>query len=180
MQKKHQKSILLHNRIEQAIYIIRGQKVMFDEDLAELYGVLTKALNQTVNRNRERFPSDFAFQLTHEEWAILRSQFVTSKIIRGGRRYLPYVFTEQGVAMLSSVLRSPRAIAVNIEIMRTFVRLRRMAISHKELAEEVKILRTEVKKLGRKTDQRFRMIFEVLEQFMMPAEEKEQIGFKVR
>jgi hypothetical protein len=112
--------------IERRIYLIRGHKVMLDSDLAELYQVTTKALNQTVKRNLGRFPEDFMFELSSDEADFLRSQTVTSKKGRGGRRYLPYAFTEQGVAMLSSILKSRRAIQVNIAIMRTFVRLREL------------------------------------------------------
>ena len=114
------------------ILTLRHQRVLLDADLAVLYGVATKVLLQAIRRNPERFPEDFMFQLNNQEFADLRSQIVTSN--RGGRRYLPYAFTEQGVAMLSSVLHSPRAIAINIEIMRAFVRLRAMASTNKELA----------------------------------------------
>ncbi|HET7418272.1 MAG TPA: ORF6N domain-containing protein [Solirubrobacterales bacterium] len=123
--------------IEQRIFVIRDRQVMLDEDLADLYGVETRALVQQVKRNLTRFPPDFMFQLTKAEGEALRSQIVTSKKERGGRRYAPYVFTEQGVAMLSGVLRSDRAVAVNIEIMRTFVELRRVAISFREIQEQV-------------------------------------------
>lgn len=119
--------------IERRIYLIRGHKVMIDVDLAELYGVPTKALNQQVQRNRKRFPDDFMFQLTKEEAENLRSQFATSNAGRGGRRTLPYAFTEPGVAMLSSVLNSEHAIEVNILIMRAFIRLRQMLESNEEL-----------------------------------------------
>jgi hypothetical protein len=133
------------DRIERAILLLRGQKVLLDEDLAELYGVETRTLVQAVKRNLERFPEDFMFQLTDEEYEeVLSSQFVIAKHPsdvksdpRGGRRTPPYAFTEQGVAMLSSVLRSPRAVQVNIEIMRAFVRLRQFLASHKELARKV-------------------------------------------
>ncbi|PYJ30469.1 MAG: DNA-binding protein [Verrucomicrobia bacterium] len=118
------KSDALAVQVERRILLIRGQKVMLDADLAELYGVPTKSLNLAVKRNAERFPEDFMFQLTGDEAAGLRFHFETSKTARGGRRYRPYAFTEQGVAMLSSVLRSLRAVQVNIAIMRTFVRLR--------------------------------------------------------
>jgi len=118
------------------IFVIRGRKVMMDKDLAELYGVETKVLLQAVKRNRERFPSDFMYLLTKDEVAILRSQIVTSRW--GGLRYLPYAFTEQGIAMLSSVLRSKKAIEVNIAIMRAFVKLREFLASNKELAHQVK------------------------------------------
>jgi hypothetical protein len=119
--------------IERRIYLIRGHKVMIDVDLSELYGVPTRDLNQRVQRNRRRFPEDFMFQLTKEEADVLRSQFVISKRGHGGRRYLPYVFTEPGVAMLSSVLNSEHAIEVNITIMRAFIRLRQMLESNEEL-----------------------------------------------
>ncbi|MGH7165948.1 MAG: ORF6N domain-containing protein, partial [Nitrospiraceae bacterium] len=117
------------SRIARRIMFIRGHKVMLDRDLAVLYRVSTKRLNEQVQRNSERFPSDFMFQLTPEEADSLRSQFATSNKGRGGRRYLPYAFTEQGVAMLSGVLKSRRAILVNVEIMRTFVRLRQILSS---------------------------------------------------
>jgi hypothetical protein len=121
-------------KIEKAIYLIRGEKVMLDHDLALLYGVETKVLNRAVKRNLQRFPLDFMFQLTPEEADVLRCQIGTSKKGRGGRRYLPYVFTEQGVAMLSTVLNSERAILVNIEIMRAFVKLRQILASNGELS----------------------------------------------
>jgi hypothetical protein len=125
--------------IESRIFLIRGQKVLLDADLAALYEVETKVFNQAVRRNRDRFPEDFMFQLTQTEAEALRSQLVTSneETGRGGRRYLPYAFTEQGIAMLSSVLRSKRAIEVNIAIMRTFVRLRQLLATHEELARRL-------------------------------------------
>jgi hypothetical protein len=125
--------------IEEKIFLIRSDKVMLDADLAKLYGVETKVLLQAVKRNIDRFPPDFMFQLTNQELAILRSQFVTSSQW-GGRRYPPYAFSEQGVAMLSSVLRSSQAVQVNIEIMRTFVRLRRILASHADLAHKLEAL----------------------------------------
>src|SRR2546429_240542 len=127
------KDLIPTERIERAILLIRGRKVMLDRDLAELYGVKTKIFNQAVKRNKRRFPSDFMFQLTYQEVRNLRSQFVTSNKERGGRRYLPFAFTEQGVAMLSSVLNSERAIEVNIAIMRAFVKLRQLLESNEEL-----------------------------------------------
>jgi hypothetical protein len=123
--------------IQSRIYLIRGQKVLLDSDLAELYQVLTKNLNLAVRRNRSRFPEDFMFQLTPEETDALRLKIATSKPGRGGRRYQPYVFTEQGVAMLSSVLGSERAIQVNIAIMRTFVQMRHLLATHEELAQRL-------------------------------------------
>ena len=126
--------------IQNLIYIVRGQRVMLDSDLAMLYEVGTKVLNQSVKRNIERFPEDFMFQLSENEWEVLRSQFVTTKLKtekRGGRQYLPYVFTEQGVAMLSSVLHSKQAIQTNVQIMRVFVKMRQWALENKEIAQRL-------------------------------------------
>lgn len=157
-------------RIERKILLVRGQKVMLDADLAELYGVTTKALNQAVRRNRDRFPDDFMFRLSPEEESGLRSQNVTSNL-RGGRRYLPYAFTEQGVAMLSSVLRSDRAVQVNVEIMRTFVRLREMLVSHDDLAAELDALE-------RRYDGQFAVVFQALRGLMAEkGRRKPPIGF---
>lgn len=127
-------------QIQNLIYVIRGQKVMLDSDLAMLYEVETKVLNQAVKRNLERFPLDFMFQLTKDEYEVLRSQIVTSKLKtekRGGRQYYPYVFTEQGVSMLSSILKSKRAIQINVQIMRTFVKMREWAIENKEMGQRL-------------------------------------------
>jgi hypothetical protein len=158
-------------RIEQTILLIRRHRVMLDTDLAKLYGVTTKVLNQAVKRNASRFPADFMFQLTTEETAALRSQFVTSKG-RGGRQYRPYVFTEQGVAMLSSVLHSERAIQVNIAIMRAFVQLREMIGSNKGLARRLN-------ELEKKYDSQFLIVFEAIRELMTEPELKtKRIGFK--
>ncbi len=158
-------------RIEQTILLIRRHRVMLDTDLAKLYGVTTKVLNQAVKRNATRFPADFMFQLTTEETAALRSQFVTSKS-RGGRQYRPYVFTEQGVAMLSSVLHSERAIQVNIAVMRAFVQLREMIGSNKGLARRLN-------ELEKKYDSQFRVVFEAIRELMTEPELKtKRIGFK--
>jgi hypothetical protein len=159
-------------RIERAILVLRGHKVMLDADLATLYEVETRALVQAVKRNIERFPEDFMFQLDAEEVQALRSQSVISNAPgRGGRRYAPYAFTEQGVAMLSTVLNSPRAIAVNIEIMRAFVRLRLLLASNKELARRLD-------QLEAKTDAKFKAVFEAIRQLMIPPEPKRRpIGF---
>ena len=161
-------------RIEQAILLIRGQKVMLDADLALLYGVETKVLVQAVKRNTNRFPKDFMFQLSQDEHSVLRSQIVTSKG-RGGRRYPPYAFTEQGVAMLSSVLRSEQAVEVNIEIMRAFVRLREMLASHKDLARRLD-------KLEEKYDVQFKVVFDAIRHLMAPPdpEPKRRIGFHAK
>ena len=159
-------------RIEHAILVLRGQKVMLDSELAALYEVPVKALNQAVKRNLDRFPEDFMFRLNQEEATSLRSQSVTSKAGRGGRRTEPYAFTEQGVAMLSSVLHSPRAVHVNIEIMRAFVRLRQMLQQNTELARKLAALE-------RKYDGQFKMVFEAIRDLMAPApKEKPRIGFR--
>ena len=165
-------SLVPAGRIERAILLIRGQKVMLDVDLAGLYGVPTRVLVQAVKRNLRRFPGDFMFQLTPEEFAGLRSQIVISSSGRGGRRTLPYAFTEQGVAMLSSVLRSRRAIHVNVEIMRAFVRLRQMLASHADLARKLAALE-------RKYDAQFRVVFDAIRELMAPAPRKRPpIGFQ--
>ena len=164
-------------RIEQAIFLIRGQKVLLDADLAQLYGVETKILNKAVKRNLDRFPEDFMFQLTAEEAENLRFQIGTSKKQRGGRRYLPYVFTEQGVAMLSSVLNSKRAIDVNIAIMRAFVQLRKMIASHDKLARKF----TELEQHLESHDEQIQAIFEAIRQLMIPpAKPRKKIGFVVK
>ncbi|HLJ48457.1 MAG TPA: ORF6N domain-containing protein [Bryobacteraceae bacterium] len=126
--------------IERRIFLIRGQKVIIDSDIAELYQVPTKRLNEAVKRNLSRFPDDFMFQLSAQEADSMRSQIATSNEARGGRRYLPYAFTEQGIAMLSSVLNSDRAIRVNIAIMRAFVRMRELLANHKDLARRIETL----------------------------------------
>lgn len=162
---------ILREHVERNILLIRGHRVMLDTDLAKLYGVPTKVLNQALKRNTTRFPADFMFQLTSEETTTLRSQTVTSKS-RGGRQYRPYVFTEQGVAMLSSVLHSERAIQVNIAIMRAFVQLRAMIGSNKGLARRLN-------ELEKKYDSQFRVVFEAIRELMAEPEPKvKRIGFK--
>jgi len=161
-------------RVGQFILIIRRQRVLLDEDLAALYGVETRGLVQAVKRNLERFPSDFMFELSAAEWAALRSQSVTSKPGRGGRRYTPYAFTEQGVAMLSSVLNSDRAIAVNIEIMRSFVRIRRLLEADKSLARKFERLQRRLES----HDQAIVGILEAIRDLMNPPPPRRRgIGF---
>jgi len=163
--------------IEKRILVVRGRQVMLDEDLADLYGVETKRLVEQVKRNIERFPDDFMFQLDKDESAALRSQIATSNTGRGGRRYAPYVFTEQGVAMLSSVLRSKRAIAVNIEIMRAFVELRRIASSYAVIEKRLE----QIERGMGEHDEQFEQIFSALRQLIAPPpQEKRPIGFGVR
>jgi hypothetical protein len=168
------KPLIPQERIEKSILLIRDQKVMLDQDLAELYEVETKVLVRAVKRNLDRFPDDFMFQLNDEEWKALRHQLGTSKG-RGGRRYPPYVFTEQGVAMLSSVLRSTRAVQVNIEIMRAFVRLREILATHKDLARKLTALE-------KKYDEQFKVVFDAIRRLMAEPtskEKKRRIGFHV-
>ena len=157
-------------KIENRIFQTRGKRVMLDRDLAELYGVATKVLKQAVKRNQKRFPSDFAFRLTRIEVVNLRSQIVTSSW--GGTRYPPYVFTEQGVAMLSSVLNSERAIMVNIQIMRAFVNLRKAAIHYVAL-------RRKIEEMEKKYDTQFGIVFEAIKKLLEspPDPPKRKIGF---
>jgi hypothetical protein len=164
--------------IQQRILFVRERHVMLDEDLAKLYGVETRRLTEQVKRNRERFPPDFMFQLTKDEAAALRSQSATSNPGRGGRRYAPYVFTEQGVAMLSSVLRSKRAVSVNIAIMRAFVELRRAAASYAAIERRLEDLERETQeKLGRH-DQQLDAIFQALRQLISPPPRpRHRLGF---
>jgi len=166
------KSIVPLEVIEQKILLIGGRKVMLDSDLAALYGVTIKRLNEQVRRNLKRFPQDFMYQLSAEEYESLRSHFATLKVGRGThRKYLPYVFTEQGIAMLSSVLNSDRAIEVNIQIMRTFVKLREMMSSHKDLARKLS-------ELEKKYDGQFQIVFEAIRQLIEVEESpKRKIGF---
>jgi phage regulator Rha-like protein len=162
-------SIVPIERIYRSILLIRGHKIILDKDLAELYGVETKALTRAVRRNNERFPEDFMFRLTMQEFENLRRHFGTSSW--GGRRYPPYAFTEQGVAMLSSVLRSKRAMAVNIAIMRTFVKLREILATNEALRRKIELME-------RKYGEQFKLIFNVLSEMVMAdSKPKSQIGF---
>jgi ORF6N domain-containing protein len=167
--------LITSKRIEKTIYVIRGEKVMLDRDLAQLYGVMTGPLNQAVRRNRERFPEDFMFQLTSAEVAELNlSQTVTGSEKHRPTRLRPYAFTEQGVAMLSSVLRSKRAIIVNVEIMRAFVKLRQIFASNAELSRRLDELES-------KYDKQFRVVFDAIRQLMAtPVRDRKEIGFRSR
>jgi hypothetical protein len=155
------RSVILIERIERAILLVRGHKVMLSSDLAVLYGVEPRALVQAVKRNLDRFPPDFMFQLAPREWENLKSQFVISSW--GGARSRPFAFTEQGVAMLSSVLNSPRAVAVNIEIMRAFVRLRQILASHADLARRLD-------ELEQRYDAQFKVVFDAIRELMKPPD----------
>jgi hypothetical protein len=154
-------SIVPSEIIENKVLQIRKQKVMLDKDLAELYGVETRALIQAVKRNKERFPKDFMFQINNSEFNTLKSQLVISK--RGGTRKLPYAFTEQGVSMLSGILRSPRAVNVNISIMRTFVKIRKLTYSYKVLSEKLNKLESKFDKKNKKQDEKVKEIFGLLD-----------------
>ena len=168
--------------IARLVHAVRGERVLFDADLAALYGVSTAALNQAVKRNHQRFPADFMFRLTTQEWAAIRSpvavRAMMSQIVTSSRRKLaapPYAFTEQGVAMLSSVLRSPRAVEVNIAIMRTFVELRRLMDSNRELARKIEAME-------KKYDEQFAVVFEAIKRLIAEDEArratpKRRIGF---
>jgi hypothetical protein len=159
------------SRIDRCVVRLRGVNAMLDAELARLYQVDVKVLNQAVKRHRNRFPPDFMFRLSVQEAKSLRSQTVTSKAGRGGRRYAPYAFTEQGVAMLSSVLRSGRAVRVNIEIMRAFMRLRRFLESNAELVRKLEILEE-------KYDSQFTVVFEAIREIMRPpVVVRRRIGF---
>jgi len=163
--------VLRESDIASLIYIIRGEKVMLDADIARLYNVETRILKQAVRRNLSRFPDDFMFELSNQEFGILRSQFVTSSW--GGARYLPMAFTEQGVAMLSSVLRSKTAVQVNIAILRTFVKLRQLIQGHKDLYEKIE-------KLEQKYDDQFKIVFTALRQMLREKNEpRQKVGFKL-
>lgn len=173
MEKKNVVKYIGHN-----IYLIRGHRVMLDEDLAKIYGVETKVLNQAVRRNMERFPEEFMFQLSVIEFANLKSQFVTSRW--GGRRKKPFVFTEHGTVMLASVLRSKRAIQMNIEVIKAFVQLRRAIASQKDVTKQLSEVRTFMLKQSNRTDQEFRKIWKVIDNLTKPSEQEpdKSIGFK--
>jgi phage regulator Rha-like protein len=159
-------------RIERSILLIRGEKVILDTDLAELYGVTTKRLNEQARRNGGRFPSDFMFQLTEEEFSALRSQIATSNVGRGGRRYPPYAFTEHGAIMAANVLSSERAVAASVMVVRAFVRLRQILSSHAELARQLK-------EMEKTYDAQFKQVFAAIRSLMMPPAPRDggRIGF---
>jgi phage regulator Rha-like protein len=167
-------SIIPLERIERSILLIRGERVMLDSDLAEIYGVETKRLNEQVQRNLNRFPTDFMFQLTLAEYANLRSQFATSSSQYGGRRYLPYVFTEHGALMLANVLNSERAAQTSVMVVRAFVKLRQMLATNAELARKLAAME-------KKYDAQFKVVFDAIRQLMSPpARPKREIGFHVK
>lgn len=164
-------SLIPIERIERKIYVIRGERVMLDSDLAEIYGVETKMFNRAVKRNLKRFPEDFMFQLTAEEDESLRFQIGTSKKSRGGRRYLPYVFTEHGALMAANILNSERAVEASVQVIRAFVKLRQILLSNAELARKVD-------EIEKKYDANFKIVFDAIRKLMMPPDKpKQAIGF---
>ncbi len=167
------------HKIDHLIYLIRGQRVMLDEDLAEIYCVETKVLNQAIRRNMERFPEDFMFQLNGKEYNSLRSQIVTSK--RGGRRYMPFMFTEHGAVMLASVLRSKQATLMSIEVVRAFVRFSKILTSQKGLAMQISEIRSFLLKRSNKTDSEFKKVWRAIEELAKPIDTKSKrsIGFRL-
>jgi hypothetical protein len=173
---KSTKSVMMTDAIlMNKIYLIRGQKVMLDMDLAELYQVETKRLNEQVKRNNLRFPPDFMFRLTNKEWESLRSQFATSKTGKGGARYLPLAFTEQGVAMLSSVLNSETAIRVNIRIIRVFTKMRELLLTHKDILLQLEKMESKLTS----HDNDITVIFDYLKQLLNPpVPPRNKIGFR--
>lgn len=172
--------LIPQERIESKIILLRGLKVMLDSDLADLYGIPTKRLNEQVKRNLKRFPSDFMLQMSKEELENWRSQFATSNKVKMGIRRLPYVFTREGVAMLSSVINSEQAIQVNIQIMRAFVKLQELMISHKDLARKIE----DVERKFKEHDQNFIAIFQAIRGLLQkpkePQEKKRPIGFNAK
>ena len=163
-------SIIQSSAVSSRIYLIRGKRVLIDSDLAELYGVLTKNLNKAIQRNLNRFPEDFMFQLTSGEAESLRFHSGTSKKGRGGRRYLPYAFTQEGVAMFSGVLNSPRAVEANILIMRAFIKLREMAATNELIRQKIE----ELEKKYEKHDRQFQAVFQALRDLLEPPPAKEK------
>ena len=176
MSKKENLVVVPNELVMNKIYLIRNQKVMLDSDLAELYHVDTKVLNQQVKRNLKRFPDDFMFQLTDKEFDNLKSQIVTSSW--GGKRKLPYVFTEQGVAMLSGILNSDRAIAVNIQIMRIFTKIRQMLVDNTDLRLDIEKIKNKLDNQDKNMEIVFRYLDELLEKKENPIE-RNKIGYKI-
>jgi hypothetical protein len=172
--ENHEKSLTDIEEIEEKIYLVRGQRVMLDSDLAEVYSVSTKRLNEQVRRNIDRFPDDFMFQLTEQEFESLRSQIATSNKQRGGRRYLPYAFTEHGAVMLASVLNSATAIEASIKVVRAFVKMRSILALHQDLADRIE----QLEKVAYKYNQDFRVVFQLLGEIKRdPKFLKRKIGF---
>lgn len=179
MKKDESKVISTLDQVGQFIYVVRGCRVMVDQDLAALYGVETKHLNKAVSRNQNRFPEDFAFRLTKSEWESLRFQFGTSKIGRGGRRYLPYAFTEHGVLMAANLLRSEKAIQISLEIVRAFIRMREFLTSQKEISNELSELKSFLLKHSHENRQEFQKIWKTIDQLLLPKDNGRKMGFEL-
>lgn len=175
--KNPQKDLVIVEAIADKIYFVRGRRVMLDSDLAEVYSVTTKRLNEQVRRNIERFPEDFMFQLTEQEFESLRSQFATSNKQRGGRRYFPYVFTEHGAVMLASVLKSQIAVDASIQVVRAFIQMRTILLVHEDLAQRIE----ELENVTDKHDEKFKVVSHLLRQILNTQKtvkkEKRQIGY---
>ncbi|MBU1017594.1 ORF6N domain-containing protein [Patescibacteria group bacterium] len=176
---KKDESIIPSERIERSIYIIRGRKVILDQDLAALYGAETKNLNKAVSRNKKRFPEDFIFKLTKEEWTNLKFQFGTSSSDWGGRRKLPMAFTEHGVVMAANLLKSDRAVTISVEIVRTFIRLREFFSSQKEMSKELSELKSFLLKHSNKTNREFQRVWQAIEKLTEKPKNQRQIGFSL-
>ena len=174
-------SLIPTERIEGMIYVIRGQKVILDQDLAMLYGVETKNLNKAVSRNQKRFPEDFVFRLSKKEWDNLKFHFGTSSLGWGGRRKLPIAFTEYGVAMAANSLKSERAITISVEIVRAFIKLREFLSSQKEMAKELSEVKSFLLKYSNSTDREFRKVWQAIERLSSPVDGgKRRIGFELK
>ena len=176
---KKTSSIIPAEHIENSIYVIRDKRVMLDQDLAVLYDTSTKRLNEQFRRNIDRFPDDFAFRLKKEEWKILRSQIATSNKSRGGRQYLPYVFTEYGALMLANILRSEQATKMSIQIIRAFIHLRKLIALHEKTAKSIDELKSFILKHSRKNDQEFCRIWKAIEKLSPPPTKNHPIGFRL-
>ena len=180
MNKTLAKSLIPSERIESMIYVIRGRKVILDQDLAILYNIPTGRLNEQVNRNINRFPEDFSFKLSKEEWESLKSQFAISNVGKGGRRKLPMVFTEHGVVMAANLLRSERAVVISIEVVRAFIQMRKVLASSEKFDKELRELKNFVLKHAQKSDQEFRKVWQAIEKLSgSPSGNERRIGFEL-
>ncbi|MBX9784548.1 MAG: ORF6N domain-containing protein [Chitinophagaceae bacterium] len=178
MIKKELQALVIEQKILSRIYVVRNEKVMLDRDLAQLYGIETKRLKETVRRNIERFPKDFMFEMSKKEFETWRTQFATSKEDRTGLRYAPFCFTEQGVTMLSCILNSKTAIEVNLRVIRVFVKMREYALTHKEIFLQLAKLEKEVKGNSRDIENIFIVLKELIEKQNKPLPPRNKIGFK--
>jgi len=180
MSKQSNEVFIPDELVMNKIYLIRDQKIMLDRDLAELYGVNTKVLKQAVRRNITRFPQDFMFEMNKEEFALWRSQIVTSKVDQQGLRYMPFCFTEQGVTMISCILNSERAIHVNIQIIRIFTRFRQMLSDNTELRLEIEKIKNKLNNHAKNIDIVFQYLDELLDEKIQPKSPRKAIGYEIR